>query len=135
MGSDVLSIHSTSSRRELVVSGHRDEYFHVELKGFELSAETDIWVYTDANGLNNFLQGLGALVSPWQGERSWAAIEGDFSLYATCTSLGSVTLRVELRGLQGAPEAWRVQAGLVLEFGQLEQIAEAASAFFNPSRP
>ncbi|WP_147424425.1 DUF6228 family protein [Vogesella indigofera] len=127
----LLSIRSTSSRRELVFSHHRDEYFHVELKGFELSAATDIWAYTDANGLNQFFQELAEFKKPWQGQHSWASIEQDFHLSAICTSLGSVAFQVELRGLQGAPEEWCVEAGLVSEFGQLEQIAKNAEAFFN----
>ena len=100
-------IHSTSSRRELVFSAYKDDYFHVELKGFELSASTDVWAHTDANGLNEFFQELGRLERPWQGERSWASIEGEFSLFATCTSLGNVTFQVALHGSQCTPEAWR----------------------------
>lgn len=114
-------------------SQHEGEYFRVELKGFEVSASTQVWAYTDANGLNQFFQALGCLERPWQGERSWASIERDFSLAATCTSLGSVTFRVELRGSQGAPEEWRVEAGLVTEFGQLEGIAKNSEGFFNAS--
>lgn len=131
MESSVLSIRSTSSHRELILSQHRDEYFRVELKGFEVSAATSVWAYTDANGLNRFFQELASFSKPWQGQRSWASIEQDFSLSATCTSLGSVTFWVELRGLQGAPEEWRIEAGLVTDFGQLEQIAKNAEVFFN----
>ncbi|MBC2729525.1 DUF6228 family protein [Thiobacillus sp.] len=130
MDSPSLSIRSTASKRELVFSQRQDERFHVELKGFEVSASTDVWAYTDAAGLNNLFQELGSLDKPWQGDRSWGAIEGDFSLSATCTSLGSVTFRVKIRGAQGAPEEWEVSAGLVIEFGQLEQIARSSNAFF-----
>jgi hypothetical protein len=104
---------------------------HVALKDFEVSASADVWAYTDADGLNKLFQELDGLESPWRGERSWASIEGDFSLFATCTSLGHVTFRVEMRGSQGAPEEWRVNAGLVIEFGQLEQIARSSNAFFH----
>lgn len=127
----MFSIHSTSSRRELVFSAHKGEYFHVELKGFDVTASTDVWAYTDANGLNEFFQELGRAERPWQGQRSWTSIEGDFSLSATCTSLGNVTFHVALLGLPGAPEEWRVEAGLETDFGQLEQIAKHAGLFFN----
>ena len=130
MDSPSLSIHSTASRRELVFSQHKNDYLHVELKGLEVSASAAVWAYTDADGINDLFQELGGLEVPWQGERSWISIEGDFSLFATCTSLGSVTFRVEIRGSQGAPEEWRVNAGLVVEFGQLEQIARSSNAFF-----
>lgn len=127
----MFSIHSTSSTRELVFSAHKDESFRVELKGFEVSASADVLAYTDANGLNEFFQELGHLEKRWQGQRSWASIEREFSLAATCTSLGKVTFRVTLLGLQGAPEEWRVEAGLVTDLGQLEKIAKHAGVFFN----
>ncbi len=127
----MFSIHSTSSRRELIFSAHKDDYFHVELKGFDVSASADVYAYTDAQGLNNLFQELGHLEKPWQGQRSWASIEQDFSISATCTSLGNVTFNITLLGLQGAPEAWRVEVGLVTELGQLEQIAKDAEIFFN----
>jgi len=117
----------------LVISQHRDEYFRVELNGFDLSASAEIWAYIDANELHRFFQDLGGLDTPWQGPRSWVSIEQDFSLSATCTTLGSVTFQIELCGSQGEPEEWRVQAGLATEFGQLEQIAKNAAAFFNAS--
>ncbi|MDD1607801.1 MAG: DUF6228 family protein, partial [Methylococcaceae bacterium] len=97
----------------------------------DVSASTEVWAYTDANGLNEFFQELGCLERPWQGQRSWASIEGEFSLSATCTSLGNVTFHVTLFGLQGAPEEWSVQAGLETDFGQLEQIAKHVKLFFN----
>jgi hypothetical protein len=127
----VFSIHSTSSSRELVFSAHKGEYFRVELKGFEVVASTDVWAYTDANRLNEFFQELGHFERPWQGQRSWASIEGEFSLAATCTSLGNVSFHVTLLGLQGAPEEWRVEVGLVTDLGQLEKIAKHAQFFFN----
>ncbi len=112
-------------------SAHKDEYFHVELKGFDVSASTNVWAYTDAQVLNELFQDLGRLKRPWQGQRNWASIEGEFSLSATCTSLGNVTFRITLLGLRGAPEEWRVEAGLETDFGQLEQIAKHAGLFFN----
>jgi hypothetical protein len=109
----------------------KNECFHVELKGFEVAAGANISAYTDATGLNRFFQELGRFDKPWQGKKTWASIESDFSISANCTSLGSVTFCVELRGLQGAPEEWRVDVGLVSEFGQLEQIAKNSESFFN----
>ena len=102
----MFSIHSTSSSRELVFSAHKDDYFRVELKGFEVTASADVWAYTDANGLNKFFQELSRFERPWQGQRNWATSENDFSISATCTSLGNVTFYVALLGLQGAPESY-----------------------------
>jgi len=114
-----------------VFSAHKDDYFRVELKGFEVSASAEVWAYTDASGLNEFFQELSRFERPWQGQRNWATLENDFSISAICTSLGNVTFHVALLGLQGAPEEWHVEAGLVTDLGQLEQIAKHAELFFN----
>jgi len=126
----VFSIHSSSSSRELVFQSRKGENFQVILKG-NVEAATDVWAYTDAQGLNNLFQELGTYQKPWKGKKEWQSIEGEFSISATCSSLGEVQLWVELRGLQGAPEEWKVHVGLVTEFGQLEKIAKEAMVFFS----
>ncbi|SRR6266849_2135273 len=131
MESPLLSIRSTSSKRELVLSGRQGDNFRAELSGFEVSAATSVWAYTDAMGLNKLFQEIGHVNKPWQGERKWASLEGEFSISATCTTLGNVTFRITMCGSQGAPEEWRVAVGLSTEFGQLEKIAKDSDAFFN----
>ena len=126
----MFSIHSSSSSRELVFQSRKGEYFQVILKG-SVEAATDVWAYTDAQGLNHLFQELGAYQKPWEGKKEWQSIEGEFSISAACSSLGEIQLLVELRGFQGAPEEWKVQVGLVTEFGQLEKIAKQAMAFFS----
>ena len=130
-----LSIRSTESDRELVLSQYQNERMRVSLKGAAVSAYADIWLYTDAPDLNSFIQEIGQFERPWQGERSWTSIEEDFSLSATCTSLGVVEFRIELRAAQGEPEEWRVKAGLVFEFGQLPKIAKEFNAFLTDTPP
>ena len=130
-----LSIHSTDSDRELVLSQHQDEQLRVYLKGAGVSASAHISIYTDAGDLNRYFQELGRLKRPWPGERSWSSIEGDFMLSVSCTSLGVVALQIELRALQGAPEEWWVKAGILLELGQLPEIARNSNAFFSSAPP
>ncbi len=107
------------------------ESFQLDLKGFEVTATAQVSAYTDARGLNRLFQELASFERPWQGQKTWASIEGDFSITANCTALGNVTFFVELCGLQGGPEAWKVEVGLVSEFGQLEKIAHDSDLFFN----
>lgn len=88
-----------------------------------------VWNETgDAASLTNFFLTLGEQQRPWQGQRTWESLEGDFNLTVTCSSLGAITFRVELRGLQGAPEEWRVIVGIEFEFGQLARLADEAAA-------
>ena len=125
----MFSISSTSSSRKLIFSGLNGEYFRVELTG-DVSATTNVWAYTDANNLNGLFQELGRLEKPWQGEKGWQSIEGEFSIAASCSALGEVMFKIQIAGSEGAPEEWRVSAGLATEFGQLPQIAKSAEVFF-----
>jgi hypothetical protein len=126
----MFCIHSANSDRELIFSDHRDDYFQVELKGGEIYALRGVWVDTDGNDANVLFQKLAGFQRPWQGAISWESLEGEFSLSATCTPLGQVTLLVILSCDIGTPELWRVEASLVTELGQLERIAKNANAFF-----
>ncbi|WP_146208710.1 DUF6228 family protein [Azospirillum sp. TSO22-1] len=129
----MFTIRSTASDRAVSFSDLCGERFRVTLTGHFVSASAEVFAYTDADGLARFFQELGKFDAPWSGRRSWSTIEEDFRISAVCTSLGAVTLEVELRGMQGAPEEWLVKTGLSADFGQLEHIAKRALAFFNAS--
>ena len=89
-----------------------------------------VWAYTDADGLCQLFSRLGEYSRPWTGLEIWESIEGDFRLSAACSSLGSVTFSVEMAGLQGAPEEWRVSASLVTEMGRMQELSAGAHRFF-----
>ena len=125
----MFSIHSTSSSNELVFSSFNQEYFRVELKG-NVTGSIEVWAYTDIKALLTFFQTLAKASKPWKGEQSWASIEEDFSISASCSSLGQVTFEVTLWGFPGDPEEWKIKTGLVSEFGQLPKIGKRAEAFF-----
>ena len=121
----MISIRSCSSNRELKIRYGSDPYLQVELASFPVSAKVEVWVETgDAAGLQAFLADLGKQRRAWAGLREWQSLEGDFKLSASCTALGNVLFNVELRGLQGAPEEWAVNAGIEYELGQLERITQ-----------
>jgi hypothetical protein len=123
----VFTIRSSSSNRTLGIGRKRADYLEVQLSGFAVSAMPTVWMEAeDVGSLIDFFLVLGQQQQPWQGARSWGSLEGDFTLSATCSSLGIVVLKVALRGLQGAAEEWQVAAGIELEFGQLAQLADEA---------
>jgi len=124
-----FSIHSTSSSRELIFSDLRHEYFKVYIKG-DVSAYIEVWAYTDANGLYSLFHNLAKYEKPWQGEKRWESIEGEFIISVTCSPLGEVLFTIRLRGQQGAPEEWELSVGLITEFGQLSNIEKHAREFF-----
>jgi len=127
----MLSINSVNSDRALIFSQRVGEIFRVDLKAHALSASIEVSTYTDNDGLNKLFQELGGSERPWQGKRFWSSLEGEFTLSATCSSLGAVCFTVSLRSLTGTSEEWSVEAGLETEFGQLTQIAKNSKAFFN----
>lgn len=63
----------------------------------------------------------------WKGEKVWSALDGELSLLATTTSLGHVTLKIEMVDPSGN---FRLFAILGLEAGQLEEIYKNVSAVF-----
>lgn len=121
----VFTIRSSSSNRALQIRRKDADHLEVELCGFAISATPSVWVEReDLGSLMDFFTVLGQQQQPWQGARSWGTLEGNFSLLATCSLSGAAVLKVELRGLQGAPEEWQLVAGMELEFGQLARLAE-----------
>ena len=126
----MFSVHSVNSVRELVFRDHKGERFTVELKGNELFASVGVWLHPAANDLHTFFQKLASFTNPWQAARTWESLEGEFSLSATCATLGQVTFLVKLCHRAGSPEDWEVRAELVTELGQLEKIAKEAKTFF-----
>lgn len=131
-GEQLLKIRSTNSNRALHIGGTSSSSIPVKLTGFPVTADTEVWFETgDVATLIEFFGELGQMQSPWQGAKTWESLEGDFRLSATCSQLGAVLFRVELRGLQGAAEEWHVDIGIESEFGQLEQLAKEAEGLRN----
>jgi hypothetical protein len=126
----LFSIHSVNSERELTFSSFQGEQFQVEFKGSGIYALTGVWVDNHVQSLSVFFEELTRFTTPWQGVREWESLEGEFSISATCTTLGQVDFSIEIRHYGGGTEAWFVQGSLVTELGQLEKIARDAKAFF-----
>jgi len=130
----MFAIHSSVSDRELRFLARNGDEFQVELLGRELNVVLEVSAYTDSKGLLALFEKLAAHMRPWQGAESWSSLEGEFSLVATCSTSGHVHFRAELWGQPGAPEEWRVSAGITSELGQLQSIAAAARTFFSDVR-
>jgi len=63
----------------------------------------------------------------WKGEKVWGALDGEFTLTATATSLGRITVLIEMVEMAGA---FRLEATLGLEAGQLEKISKGVESLF-----
>jgi len=126
----MFAIHSNSSDREVRFLGRRGDEFIVELAGRGIAATQWVSAFTDSDGLARWMEELAANELPWNGERSWATLEGEFEISATSTSGGAITFVVTISGLPGSNEEWRVSAGIGSDLGQLPTLAQAARHFF-----
>jgi hypothetical protein len=65
----------------------------------------------------------------WEGELSWATLEGEFGMSATSDRLGHITLLVELKS-DSYPRDWEMKGHIYLEAGSLEQLYQSVSSIF-----
>lgn len=63
----------------------------------------------------------------WKGEKVWGSLDGEFTLTATATLLGRITLLIDMVEMAGA---FRLVATLGLEAGQLEEISKRVELLF-----
>ena len=124
-------IKSTESDYELAFSRLSSESHKVELRGADLFASTVIWGFPDFSDLSRYFCWLGIQDRPWATTRRWQPLERDFSLAATCSSVGKVTFQICIGKRTGGPEEWSITAHIQSELGQLESLAQKAKAFFH----
>lgn len=128
----MLSLRSSNSSRVFQIKAQGGSCLVATLTGPTLSGAVEVWFETgDVAGLANFFSELAALDAPWKGSRIWSSLEGDLALAVSCTHLGAVTFQVNMSGMPGAPEEWRLRAGLETEFGQLGRLAADAKDLVN----
>jgi len=77
-----------------------------------------------------FFENIANEWTGWKGTKEWGAIEGEYNLSATSDSTGHITLDAELNRNSFSP-GWSGKLSLMIEAGQLEQLAHDARVFFN----
>lgn len=127
---EMFAIRSASSDSEVRFLDRLGDEFVVELQGHGVTATQWVSAFTDPQGLPGWFKDLASCALPWKGVKSWATLEGEFDISATCSPGGSVTFTVSLKGLPGSAEEWCVTAGTSSELGRLTVIAGEAQKFF-----
>jgi len=105
------------------------EYFTVMYANPSVKLKKRVWGYTDCNLLIDLFMSIASEWRGWKGIKQWASIEGDFSISATCDSLGHVMLNIILVEFDG-PEPWMSEVQLGLEPSQTDDIAKSIKVFF-----
>ena len=125
-----IEIRSSSGRRSLRFHSRSGDYFVASIEGDGPQAFVRVWGYTDCSLLVDLFASIAHDWRGWQGERTWASIEGEFRITATTTSTGRVTLMVALTHTDGEDD-WRLTVPVFAEAGQLEGIARQVASFFS----
>ena len=122
-------IKSNRGARSLVIRNDDDtgDYWVASASGESVRATRRFYAL-EGTGLSEFFADLAAEWRGWDGDRRWAALEGDVSIAASHDGLGTISILVELRAEPAAraePE-WRASLVLDVDAGGLDQLARAA---------
>jgi len=128
-----FSIDSSISNYSLRFSNPEPEYVTINFSGV-VSASARVCTYTDENGISNWLKKLASFSKPWESEIEWQSLENQFSISASCSSLGEVHLSFQLSDMHGHPEEWQVKSSIITDLGQLPNLAQQAERFFKHAR-
>ncbi|WP_445145070.1 DUF6228 family protein [Dyella sp. Tek66A03] len=111
------------------LTGYDGCTFSVSASSHELSAVTKVYDIRP-DQWTAFFKDLAVHWRGWQGVKDHESLEGHFRLEAnTADSLGHIRLRFRLRGVD-VPNLWVAEASLIIEAGQLDDLAKRAEAYF-----
>ena len=130
-GMNVVEIKSCESRTILSLSLHsrrEDEVrFLAKSSGAPFNGEVLVSTYFSGPPTRLF-DAMATSSTGWSGSISWQAIDGELSLTATSTSLGKVTMLVEMSTDSGS---YTATATLKLDAGALDRIADDVRSLFS----
>lgn len=126
---ETVIIKSTRGARALKFSNRNGDYFDAELSGDSIFAKKGIWGYTDTDLLISLFESIAGDWKGWEGERHWAAIEGDLDITATSDKLGHIRIDVVLLN-NNIEDDWKVEAPIYLDAGCLDSLCTQIRRFF-----
>lgn len=116
------------------LTGYDGCTFSASISSHVLSAATTVYDIRPDQWAT-FFNDLAVHWRGWQGVKDHESIEGHLRIEAEAAdSLGHITLRMCLRGVD-VPHLWMAEISLVVEAGQLDNLARQAQAFFGAASP
>jgi hypothetical protein len=112
--------------------GEAIEQFWVRVTDRSLSAAGPVYAGYMLRYPTQLFVDMARQWSGWPGELVYESLEREFALRCSHDRLGHIAIRVELRSGH-LPDDWRVEATVMTEAGQLEDIAQRAALFFGHS--
>jgi hypothetical protein len=126
-----LTLNSNHGTRAVVIRSDDDlgDYWIAELRGEAVWAQRRFYAL-GRTGLGEYFGELAASWRGWDGDKSWAALEGDVVIAASHDGRGTIGVVVELRGLPSirSDPDWRAALVLTLDAGALDGLARQAKA-------
>jgi hypothetical protein len=126
----MLRIKSSNSEVEIQFADVEKDYFRISVVGRDHSASRTVYAYTDALGIVRMFADAARDWKGWDGNRVWQSLEGELRLEMSTDRRGHVSLRAEIRSDPGGSDAWRLDAEVALDAGQLDDIATRARAMW-----
>ncbi len=106
---------------------HGETWFRIGYREADFGGRVEVSSFMVGTPALLFRQ-LASFDSPWTGTYDWSDFEGRAKLVAGCDAMGHVTILVTLAD---PVRAMRLEAPLMVEFGQLSAIARQAETLFS----
>jgi hypothetical protein len=103
-------------------------FYRVTLSVSDVRGSCLVCDYEPAAYLRGFFRDLATNWRGWKGKKEWSSLEGELRLTATSDSVGHISLSVRIRS-GPYPFDWSLSTTLLLEAGNLEQIASQVDGF------
>ena len=116
--------------REPVDAARPTDYFSIRVTGKKLDASARVYAFSPhSRSLPRLFEEAAAEWQGWDGVKSWESLEREFEIRCSNDRRGHVTAGIELRsGLYHLD--WYVQFAVLVEAGQLDELARRAREFF-----
>lgn len=108
------------------------EYYSLSLSGRAMNATIRVCNSPYGESPSDFFSILASEWQGWEGEKEWAALEGEYKMSAKCDSTGHVTLIIKIWSGNWEP-FWSSEVAMIIEAGQLEGIARESKSFLYPA--
>jgi len=124
-------IKSVRDGMRLEFSNRGSDFFQVSASNSDIHVAARVSSFEPRpSSMPGFFRDLAVHWQGWQGKKEWASLEGELTFTATSDSTGHTSLAVKLRP-NLYPCSWTLLVTLVLEAGQLEQVATDIEKFFS----
>ncbi len=130
---DFVTIKSANDATRLTFGNAAAGSFTTTLESARFSGRVEVSTYISGSPSRLFEE-IAREWRGWDGEKDWAALDDELRLTASSDHTGHTTLVVVMHD-HDSPENWRLEAKLVLEAGQLEDLARAVRKVFRSAPP